>query len=141
MKNISKYISYQEAITSQTAVRKKILNIPSPAVLLNMQLVGIRVFDVVREHFGTPLRVSSFFRSLLLNNAVGGSKTSQHVKGQAIDMQGTGKVTNKMIFDYIKENLDFDQLIWEFGDDENPAWVHVSYVSKEKNRKQILYIK
>lgn len=141
MKNISKYISYQEAVTSQTAVRKKIVNIPSPAVLLNMQLVGIRVFDVVREHYGSPLRVSSFFRSLLLNNAVGGSKTSQHVKGQAIDMQGTGKVTNKMIFDYIKENLDFDQLIWEFGDDENPAWVHVSYVSKEKNRKQILYIK
>lgn len=141
MKNISKYISYLEATTSQTAVRKKIVNTPNEEQLLNMQLIGIRIFDVIREHFKTPLRVSSFFRSLLLNNAVGGSKTSQHVKGQAIDIQGTGKVSNKMIFDYIKENLDFDQLIWEFGNDNNPAWVHVSYVSKDKNRKQILYIK
>ena len=141
MKNISKYISYEESVTSQTAIRKSIPNIPNDMQLVNMQLVGIRVFDVIREHFKTPLRVSSFFRSLLLNNAVGGSKTSQHVKGQAIDIQGNGKVSNKMIFDYIKDNLDFDQLIWEFGNDKNPSWVHVSYVSKEKNRKQILYIK
>jgi hypothetical protein len=141
MKNISKYISYEEAVTSQTATRKAILNVPNEKELICMQLVGIRVFDAVREHFGTPLRVSSFFRCLLLNNAVGGSKTSQHCKGQAIDIQGTGKVTNKMIFDYIKENLDFDQLIWEFGNENNPAWVHVSYNSKEKNRKQILTIK
>jgi hypothetical protein len=137
MKNISKYISYQEATTSQTAVRKGIKNEPGDNELLAMQLVGIRVFDVVREHFKTPLRVSSFYRSPELNSAIGGSsRTSQHVKGQAIDIQGTGKVTNKMIFDYIKENLDFDQLINEF----NYSWVHVSYVSKEKNRKQILKI-
>jgi len=137
MKNISKYITYLEATTSQTATRKGIVNIPGDKELINMQLVGIRVFDVIREHFKTPLRVSSFYRSLLLNNSIGGSKTSQHVKGQAIDIQGTGKVTNKMIFDYIKENLDFDQLINEY----NYSWVHVSYVSKEKNRKQILNIK
>ena len=137
MKNISKYISYQEATTSQTAVRKGIKNDPGDNELLAMQLVGIRVFDVIREHFKTPLRVSSFYRSPELNSAIGGSsRTSQHVKGQAIDIQGTGKVTNKMIFDYIKENLDFDQLINEF----NYSWVHVSYVSKEKNRKQILKI-
>lgn len=141
MKNISKYISYLEATTSQTAVRKKIVNTPNEEQLLNMQLIGIRIFDVIREHFKTPLRVSSFFRSLLLNNAVGGSKTSQHVKGQAIDIQGTGEVSNRMIFDYIKSNLDFDQLIWEYGNNINPAWVHVSYVSKEKNRKQVIYIK
>lgn len=137
MKNISKYITYQEATTSQTAVRKGIKNEPGDNELLAMQLVGIRVFDVVREHFKTPLRVSSFYRSPELNSAIGGSsRTSQHVKGQAIDIQGTGKVTNKMIFDYIKENLDFDQLINEY----NYSWVHVSYVSKEKNRKQILKI-
>lgn len=137
MKNISKYISYQEATTSQTAVRKGIKNEPGDNELLAMQLVGIRVFDVIREHFKTPLRVSSFYRSPELNSAIGGSsRTSQHVKGQAIDIQGTGKVTNKMIFDYIKENLDFDQLINEY----NYSWVHVSYVSKEKNRKQILKI-
>ena len=137
MKNISKYISYQEATTSQTAVRKGIKNEPGDNELLAMQLVGIRVFDVIRDHFKTPLRVSSFYRSPELNSAIGGSsRTSQHVKGQAIDIQGTGKVTNKMIFDYIKENLDFDQLINEY----NYSWVHVSYVSKEKNRKQILKI-
>ena len=141
MKNISKYISYKEAITSQTATRNKIENTPNELELVCMQLVALRVFDVVREHFNVPIRVSSFFRSLALNKAVGGSKTSQHVKGQAIDMQGSGKISNKMIFEYIKDNLDFDQLIWEFGTDKNPAWVHVSYVSKEKNRKQILYIK
>ena len=141
MKNISKYITFEEATTSQTAVRNKILNVPNDLELINMQLVGIRVFDVIREHFKTPIRVSSFFRSLRLNNSVGGSKTSQHVKGQAIDIQGTGKLTNQMIFDYVKENIDFDQLIHEYGTDTNPAWVHISYVSKEKNRKQVLYIK
>ena len=141
MKNISKYITFEEATTSQTAVRNKILNVPNELELINMQLVGIRVFDVIREHFKTPIRVSSFFRSLRLNNSVGGSKTSQHVKGQAIDIQGTGKLTNQMIFDYVKENIDFDQLIHEYGTDTNPAWVHISYVSKEKNRKQVLYIK
>jgi zinc D-Ala-D-Ala carboxypeptidase len=141
MKNISKYITYLEATTSQTATRKGIVNIPGEKELINMQLVGIRVFDVVREYFDIPLRVSSFYRSLLLNNSVGGAKTSQHVKGQAIDIQATGDISNKMIFEYIKDNLDFDQLIWEFGTDKNPAWVHVSYVSKEKNRKQILHIK
>jgi hypothetical protein len=141
MKNISKYISYLEATTSQIATRSGIVNTPSEIELINMQLVALRVFDNVREHFNTPIRVSSFFRSLALNKAAKGSKTSQHMKGQAIDMQGTGKISNKMIFDYIKENLDFDQLIWEFGDSKNPAWVHVSYVSREKNRKQILHIK
>jgi zinc D-Ala-D-Ala carboxypeptidase len=140
MKNICKYISYKESITSKTAIRNKIDNTPKELELISMQLVGIRVFDVVREHFKTPLRVSSFYRSDLLNKAVGGSKTSQHVKGQAIDIQGTGLVSNKMIFEYIKEYLDFDQLIWEFGNKTNPAWVHVSYNSREKNRKQILYI-
>lgn len=139
MKNISKYISYQEAVTSQTATRLRIKNEPNAEQLLNMQLVGIRVFDVVREHFETPLRVSSFFRNEATNKAVGGSKTSQHVKGQAIDIQGTGSVTNKMIFDYIKDNLKYTQLIWEFGNDKNPAWVHVSY-DKDNLKNQILKI-
>ena len=141
MKNISKYITYLEATTSQTAIRKGIDNKPTDAELINMQLVAIRVFDVVRDHFKTPLRVSSFYRCLKLNAAVGGAKNSQHKLGQAIDMQGTGDVINKEIFEFIKKNLDFDQLIWEFGNELNPAWVHVSYVSKQKNRKQILYVK
>lgn len=141
MKNISKYITYLEATTSQTATRKGINNTPTDAEIINMQLVAVRIFDVVRDHFKTPLRVSSFYRCLKLNAAVGGAKNSQHKLGQAIDIQGTGDLTNKEIFNFIKNNLDFDQLIWEFGNETNPAWVHVSYVSKEKNRKQIITVK
>ena len=141
MKIISKYITYEEATHSQTATRKGIKNEPNDTELVCMQLVATEVFDVVREHFNKPLIVSSFYRSLSLNKAVGGAKTSQHMKGQAIDIQGTGFVTNKMIFDYIKDELNFDQLIWEFGDNKNPAWVHVSYNSKNNNRKQVVYIK
>ncbi len=137
---ISRYISYNEATVSQTAVRKKIENKPSLEQLEQMETVAERVFDVVREHFGVPIRVSSFFRCEALNKAVGGAKNSQHVKGQAIDMQGTGTLSNSAIFKYIKDNMDFDQLIWEFGNDKNPAWVHVSY-NKSHNRKQILYVK
>ena len=139
MKNISKYITYQEAVTSQTAIRKGIDNTPNSNALINMQLLGIRVFDIVREHFKKPIRVSSFYRSLLLNNAVGGSRTSQHVTGEAIDIQATKGFTNAQIFNFIKDNLEFDQLIWEYGTKENPAWVHVSY-RKSGNRKQILYV-
>lgn len=139
MTQISKYITLQEATTSQTAIRKNIPNIPAPKDIENMKHVAVNVFDKVREHFGKPIRVSSFFRSLRLNNAVGGSKTSQHVKGEAIDMQGTNGVTNAEIFNFIKDNLVFDQLIWEFGTNKEPAWVHVS-LSKTKNRKQVLYI-
>lgn len=137
--NISKYITLAEATTSQTAVRKKIPNVPNAQQIENMKTVGTMVFDKVREHFGKPIRVSSFFRSLRLNNAVGGASKSQHVEGKAIDMQGTNGLTNAEIFHYIKNNLDFDQLIWEFGNDTEPAWVHVSY-NRGKNRKQILYV-
>lgn len=140
MNSISKYISYVEATQSQTATRKKIANVPTPSQLKNMEHVAKNVFDKVREHFGTPLRVSSFFRCEALNKAVGGAKTSQHVKGMAIDMQGTGDVTNAMIYEYIKNNLEFDQLIWEFGTDTEPAWVHVSLVNGF-NRKQIIRVK
>jgi hypothetical protein len=138
---ISKYISYKESVTSQTAIRHNVKNIPSDKEILNMQIVGLRVFDKVREHFGKPIKVSSFFRSVELNNLVKGSKSSQHTKGQAIDMIGTNGLTNSEIFNYIKDNLDFDQLIWEYGNKKNPAWVHVSYRIDAKNRKQILFVK
>lgn len=136
MENISKHISYNEATTSQTAVRKKIKNIPNEQQLEAMRLVAEKCFEPVREHFGVPLRVSSFFRCLLLNKVIGGANNSQHIKGEAIDIQGSGDVTNKMIFDYIKENLEFDQLINEY----NYSWVHVSF-SKKGNRNQIVVVK
>lgn len=142
MERISEYISYSEATKSQTATRKKIDNTPTPEALERMKHVGKEVFDKVREHFGIPLTVSSFYRGPKLNAAVGGSKTSQHMTGEAIDIDADGSsISNKEVFNYIKDNLEFDQLIWEFGDSKNPAWVHVSLKKNGKNRKQILYIK
>ncbi|MFA9290762.1 MAG: D-Ala-D-Ala carboxypeptidase family metallohydrolase [Solirubrobacteraceae bacterium] len=139
MENISKHISFLEATTSQTAIRKGINNDPSQLHLENMQLLAKNVFEPLRHKFGA-IRISSFFRSKALNTAIGGSKTSQHMTGEAIDIQGLNGVENRHLFEYIKNHLDFDQLIWEFGNQKNPAWVHVSYSGK-KNRKQILYLK
>lgn len=139
MKRISKHISYKEATNSFTAKRKGVNNEPNYEVLLNMQNIADNVFEKVRANFGVPIKINSFYRSPELNRLIGGSATSQHCKGQAIDLDDTYEgLTNKEIFNYIKDNLSFDQLIWEFGTDNNPNWVHVSYVSESKNRKQIL---
>ena len=104
-----------------------------------MELIAEKVFEPLRNWVGGPVKINSFFRSVKLNKAIGGSSKSQHCKGQAIDIDDTFKVVaNSDMYDYIKNNLDFDQLIWEFGDDDNPNWVHVSYVSKEDNRNRCL---
>ena len=97
------------------------------------------VFQPIREHFGVPIHISSGYRSKALNTAVGGSLSSQHCKGEAIDIDMDGTtITNKQIFDFVKDNVNFDQMIWEFGTDANPDWVHVSYNSDGPQRKQIL---
>lgn len=132
---LSKYVTLEEATKSQTAERKGIENIPSPEQIESMKYVAKNVFDKVREALGVPLTVSSFFRSPKLNTAIGGSPTSQHLKGEAIDIDHP--TLNKKVFDYIRKNLEFDQLIWEFGDESAPAWVHVS-LKKSGNRKEIL---
>ena len=136
---ISKHISYKEATQSQTATRKGIGNDPDAYQLQNMQLLAEKVFEPLREHFGVPIAINSFFRSQKLNKAIGGAAGSQHTQGRAIDIDDTlGGVSNKQMFDYIKNHLDFDQLIWEFGDNNNPAWVHISYVSESENRRRVL---
>lgn len=139
---ISKNISYKEATLSTTAKRLGIDNTPNAEQFSNMVHVAENVFQPVREHFDTPIYVSSFFRSEALNKAIRGSSSSTHMKGEAMDLDADvyGKVTNAEIFHYIKDNLEFDQLIWEFGTDMNPDWVHVS-LSKGNNRKQILVAK
>lgn len=139
---ISKNISYKEATLSTTAKRLGIDNTPNAEQFSNMVYVAENVFQPVREHFDTPIYVSSFFRSEALNKAIRGSSSSTHMKGEAMDLDADvyGKVTNAQIFHYIKDNLEFDQLIWEFGTDKNPDWVHVS-LSKGNNRKQILVAK
>ena len=136
---ISKHISYKEGVYSVTAIRKGIDNQPNEEQLSNMKLVAEKIFEPVRTHFKVPIKVNSFFRSPDLNRAIGGSTKSQHCKGQAIDIDDTyGKIKNSDIYWWIKENLDFDQMIWEFGNNDNPDWVHVSYVSPDKNRNRCL---
>ena len=136
---ISKHISYKEGVYSITAIRKGIDNEPNEEQLSNMKLVAEKIFEPVRAHFKVPIKVNSFFRSPDLNKAIGGSTKSQHCKGQAIDIDDTyGKIKNSDIYWWIKENLDFDQMIWEFGNNDNPDWVHVSYVSPDKNRNRCL---
>ena len=136
---LSKNLSLAEVMRSETAKRKGISNMPTPEHIENFKLLAENVFQPIREHFGVPIHISSGYRSKALNTAVGGSLSSQHCSGEAIDidMDGTS-VTNAQIFNYIKDNLNFDQMIWEFGTDTNPDWVHVSYESTGKQRKQIL---
>ena len=138
MNNISKNISYKEATHSNTAIRRGIENTPKFTELSAMKQLASKVFQPLRDYFNEPIRISSFFRSKELNKRIGGSTTSQHCKGEAMDIQGMNGITNKMLFDYIKENLNFDQMIWEFGTDVEPNWIHVSYKYEGLNRKQIL---
>jgi hypothetical protein len=138
MNNISPHITYAEATRSQTAERFGISNAPKPEQIEAMQLVAERCFEPAREHFGVPLAVSSFFRSPRLNAAIGGAPGSQHCTGQAIDIDADtfGGLTNRDLFEFLRAG-DFDQLIWEFGTTESPAWVHVSYRATG-NRRMVL---
>tara|TARA_R100000541_G_scaffold2021_1_gene7402 strand:- start:4311 stop:4769 length:459 start_codon:yes stop_codon:yes gene_type:complete len=136
---ISKHITYAEAIHSNTAKRKRIDNTPNPTQVDTMKLTAEKIFEPLREWVGGPIKVNSFFRSIPLNEAIGGVSTSQHCKGQAIDLDDVyGYKSNAEMYFFVKENCDFDQLIWEFGTDMNPNWIHVSYVSKEENRGRCL---
>ena len=136
---ISEHITYAEAIHSNTAKRKSIDNTPNPTQVDTMKMTAEMVFEPLRTWVGGPIKVNSFFRSAELNEAIRGAASSQHCKGQAIDIDDVyGHKTNADMFMYIRENLDFDQLIWEFGTDMNPNWIHVSYVSKEENRNRCL---
>ena len=136
---ISKHISYKEGVYSITATRKGIDNTPNNDQLSNMVLIAEEIFEPLRAYVGGPIKINSFFRCPELNTAIGGSSKSQHCKGQAIDIDDTfGRVTNAEMYHWIKEYLDFDQMIWEFGDDNNPNWVHVSYVSEGENRNRCL---
>ena len=139
---ISKYITYKEATNSQTAIRLGIDNTPDDEQLENMKYVAVNIFDKVREHFNTRLGISSFFRSKALNKAIKGSATSQHMLGEAIDIDADiyGKITNMDIFNYIKDNLEFDQLIQEYPKNGKPSWIHVSLKRNGINRNKIITI-
>lgn len=132
---ISKHITIDEATLSPTALRLGIDNTPNEDVLINMKLVAERCFEPIREWYGKPIKVNSFYRCEALNKAVKGSATSQHVDGKAIDITTGTKAGNKLIYDWAKENIIFDQLINEY----DYSWVHISY-NKNNNRNQILII-
>lgn len=134
---LSAHLDLSEVIRSESAKRNGISNMPLPQHIENFKLLAEKVFEPVRLHFGCPIHISSGYRSIELNKCIGGSLTSQHCSGEAIDIDmdgSTSGVTNKMVFDYIKDNLVYDQIINEF----DYSWVHVSYAANGRNRKQAL---
>ena len=135
---ISKHVSYKEATHSATALRRNLDNTPNKEQLQCMKDIAENLFEPLRKWVGGPIKINSFFRGEPVNKAIGGSTRSQHMKGQAMDIEDTfGYKTNAEMYYYIKDNLDFDQMIWEFGDDKNPNWVHISYVTHRPNRKKL----
>lgn len=137
---VSKHLTLEELTHSETAIKLGIVNQPNKVQLDNLIRLAEKVFEPAREHFNVPIHITSGYRIINLNQAIKGSVTSQHCRGEAIDidMQGS-KVTNAILFHWIKDNLKFDQMIWEFGTKDNPDWIHVSYSSN--NRNQVLRAK
>ena len=139
MEKISDHITLREATKSNTALRLNINNIPNDYQTGNMVAIAINLFEPLRKWVGGAIRINSFYRSDKLNQAIGGSSRSQHCQGRAMDIDDNfGHKTNAEMFEYIRTNLNYDQMIWEFGNDANPDWVHVSYVSKDQNRGRCL---
>ena len=138
---LSEHLDLSEVTRSDMAKRRGISNMPTLEHIENFKKLAENIFEPIRRHFGVPIHISSGYRSKALNTAIGGSLTSQHCTAEAIDIDMDGSangVTNKMVFDFIKANLNFDQLIWEFGTKDAPDWVHVSFETSGKQRKQIL---
>jgi zinc D-Ala-D-Ala carboxypeptidase len=140
--NLSDNLTLKEVIKSKTAIKHGIDNSPTKLHKVNLKAIAENIFERVREGLGSePIFVSSGYRSAGLNAVIpGASNTSQHAKGEALDLDNDifGSPTNAEIFYYIFDNLDYDQLIWEYGDNKNPDWVHVSYKKNGKNRNQAL---
>lgn len=130
-----KYFTIEEMTKSSTATAKGIDNTPTKEVESNLIKLIEAVLDPLREWYGKPIRVNSGYRCEALNSAIGGAKNSQHTTGMAADIDTGSVEENKKLFDYIKDNLEFDQLI----DEKHLSWVHVSY-HENNNRKQVLYL-
>jgi zinc D-Ala-D-Ala carboxypeptidase len=129
--NLSAHVTLKEFQASGLATLRNLNNEMSESQIASAKLLCENVFEPLRLYLNTPIKISSGFRSVQLNKMIGGSATSQHTKGEAMDLQ-----INAKGFNFIKDKLEFDQLIWEFGNDEQPSWVHVSFSSR--NRKQVL---
>lgn len=131
--NLSPHVTLAEFENSPTAVKHGISNKMNAQQIEKAKLVCVNCFEPIRAYLKKPIRVNSGFRSLLLNKKIGGSKTSQHCKGEALDLD----LHDRKLFNWIIDNVQFDQLIYEFGTDTAADWFHISY-SPVKNRKQVL---
>jgi len=138
---LTENFSLEELLESPTARRKGFNEQfePPDEVVNNLRELCIHILQPLRNHVG-PINISSGYRCPRLNKAVKGAKNSQHLTGEAADINGVGSVTNKMLYDAISElKLPADQIIWEYGTDQEPAWVHVSY--GPRHRRQTLRVK
>jgi len=141
---LSEHLDLAEVTRSDSAKRKGISNMPTPEHIENFKKLAQNIFEPIRKHFGVPIYISSGYRSKELNALIGGVKTSDHCFGMAIDLDQQGHssgITNKQVFDFIKSNLKFKQLIWEGGTKQEPDWVHVSYDEKNLKNEVLLATK
>lgn len=135
MTQISKHLTLEELCHSEIANKLGIVNAPTPIQVENLKTLALKVYEPVREHFGVPINISSGYRIMNLNQAINGNITSQHCRGEAIDINMKGdKVSNSQVFHWIKDNLKYDELIWHFGDKKNPDWIHVSYCKEHRQQ-------
>jgi zinc D-Ala-D-Ala carboxypeptidase len=134
--NLSKNVTLKEFESSPTATARGIVNKMTVAQIESAKLLCEKVFQPLRDHVGKPIKINSGYRSPALNKAIGGSTTSQHCKGEAMDLD----LHDKALFVWIIDNLDFDQAIFEAGTETSAAWFHLSY-KKSGNRKQALRMK
>ena len=134
--NLTSNFTLAEMVHSTTAIRNNIDNTPKDIVIIrNLAHLCQKVLEPLRDHMGCPIKISSGYRSPELNRLVKGSKSSQHCLGQAADIVVYGR--NSEMFMFISQYLTFDQVIWEFGTDSEPDWVHVSYLDSG-NKMQML---
>lgn len=137
---LSEHFNLKEFTKSETAIRKRIDNTPNAVHAQNLKNVCEKILEPVRKHFGKPVRINSGYRGPALNTAVGGSSKSQHCNGEAVDFEIDG-LANPDLAKWVSENCEFDQIILEFYDPKegpNSGWVHASYTSTGKNRKEKL---
>ena len=136
--NLSKSFTLNELTKSQEATRLGIDNTPNEEQILNLKLLCDNILQPIRDYYGMPVSVSSGYRSAALCEAIGSSSSSQHTKGQAADFE-IFSVPNRELAEFIVKNLNYDQCILEFWNENEPnsGWVHCSYNSSG-NRKQFL---
>lgn len=127
-----KYFKMDELTVTNTGLQ----NIPTPKEQANLRLLVEKILDPLREMYGKPIKVNSGYRSKLVNAAVGGAKNSDHLYGFAADITAGNKTENAILFQLIRDNFKFRQLI----DEKDYTWIHVSFNEKD-NKRQILHLK